>query len=233
MSSRLLTCLFAATALFTIGCDDSSGLADNQAANVRIVNASPTVGEVDVLVNGNVQTEASDIAFLNGSAQCVRVRADDPQLTFQQTGATVAIPAQTFAFDAGGRNTVVIAGTTAPIRVVTLSDPLTPDLGPNEARLRVVNGRATTSMGATITPWDQTPGTPQTINATTTTAATSWVVVPAGELVAVRLTTTGGAVIDVLNILPVAGQELVLTAVDPAAGGTGVRWVVTSACSGT
>src|SRR5918997_6588739 len=51
MSSRLLTCLFAASTLFTVACDDSSGLPSGQAANVRIVNASSVAGDVDVLVN--------------------------------------------------------------------------------------------------------------------------------------------------------------------------------------
>jgi hypothetical protein len=231
MSSRWLTCLFAATALFSIGCDDSSGLDDDQAANIRVVNASPATGEVDVLVNGTVRDNASNVTFLNGSAQCVRVDADDPQVTFQQTGGTVSIPAQTFTFDAGGRNTVVFAGTNSTnFRVINLSDPVTPDLDADEARIRVVNARAATSMGVTITPFSGTVGTPQTIN-TTTSPASAWVVVPASQPVAVRLTTTGGAVIDVLNIVPTAGQELILTAADPATGTSAIQWTVTSACS--
>jgi hypothetical protein len=234
MSSRLLSCLFAATALLSVGCDDSTGPSDNEAANVRIVNASPAVGEVDVLVNGNVQTDASDLVFRGTSRQCVRVDADTPGLTFQQTGGTAQIPAQTFAFDNGGRNTVVIAGTSAGnLRVVTISDPLTPDLDANEARIRVVNGRATTSMNVTITPWDTPPGTPQTITATSTaTAATGWVEVPAGEPVAVDLNSTTGADIDVLNVFPNAGQEWIIVVADTPAGQTGpVQWIVTTACS--
>lgn len=231
MSSRVLTSLFAATALFTIGCDDSSGLDDDEAANVRIVNASPAAGEVDVLVNGSLRENASDVTFLNASAQCVRVDAADPELTFQQTGGSVSIPAQTFTFDAGGRNTVVFAGTNSTnFRTITLSDALTPDLESDEARIRVVNARATTSMGVTVTPYSQTVGTPQTIN-TTTSPASAWVVVPANQPVAVRLTTTAGAVIDVLNIVPTAGQELILVAADPAAGTSTIQWAVTSACS--
>jgi Domain of unknown function (DUF4397) len=233
MSSRLLTCLFAATALFTIGCDDSSGLDDDEAANVRIVNASPSVGELDVLVNDEEDTDASSVTYPGASAQCVRVDADDPNLTFQQTGGTVTIPTQSFAFDEGGRNTVVVAGTTTGnLRVVTLSDALTPDLDNDEARIRVVNGRATTSMGVTVTPWNQTAGTPQVIN-TTTTPATNWIIVPSGQTVAIRATTTpGGAFIDALNILPQEGQELIVVAGDPATGTTApLQWIVTTACS--
>src|SRR5688572_1632602 len=135
MSSRLLTCLFAATALLSIGCDDSTGPDDDEAANVRIVNASPATGELDVLVNGNIQDNASDVGFLGASEQCVRVNADDPELTFQQTGGSVTIPATSFAFDDGGRNTVVVAGTSsANLRVITISDLLTPALDAGEAR---------------------------------------------------------------------------------------------------
>jgi hypothetical protein len=233
MSSRLLTCLFAATALLTVGCDDSSGLDDDEAANVRIVNASPGVGELDVLINDEVDTDASGITFPGASSQCVRVDADDSELSFQQTGGTVPIPAQTFAFDEGGRNTVVIAGTSAAnLRVVTFSDALTPDLDAGEARIRVINGRATTNMGVTITPWNQTPGTPQVIN-TTTAQATGWIIVPAGQMVAIRTTTTpGGAFIDALNILPQEGQELIVVAGDPVTGTTApLQWIVTEACS--
>jgi hypothetical protein len=232
MSSRLLTCLFAATALFTIGCDDSSGLDDDEAANVRIVNSSSAVGELDVLVNDEEDTDASSITFPGASSQCVRVDADDPNLSFEQTGGTVAIPTQNFAFDEGGRNTVVIAGTTGNLRVVTLSDALTPDLDDDEARIRVVNGRATTNMGVTVTPWNQTAGTPQVIN-TTTTPATNWIIVPSGQTVAIRTTTTpGGAFIDALNIFPQEGQELIVVAADPVTGTTApLQWIVTPACS--
>jgi hypothetical protein len=231
MSSRWLTCLFAATALFSVACDDSTGLSASQAANVRVVNASPAAGELDVLVNGNAQTNASDVTYLDASNQCVRVDADNPGLTFQQTAGTATLPTTAFAFDAGGRNTVVVAGTSsANLRVVTLSDALTPDLGADQARIRVVNARATTAMNVTVTPWNQTPGTPTTIN-TSTASATPWVVVPAGQMTSVRMTTSAGAFIDALNLAALAGQELIVVAADPATGTTApLQWVVTTAC---
>jgi hypothetical protein len=230
MSSRLLTCLFAASALFTVACDDSSGLPSGQAANVRVVNASSVAGDLDVLVNGTAQASASDIAFLNSSAQCVRVDADNPGLTFQQTAGTAVLPAPSFTFDNGGRNTVVVAGSGTGLRYITLSDALTPELQPGRARVRVVNARAATNMGVTVTPWNQTAGTPQIIN-TTDAQATGWVDVPAGQMVAVRMTTTTGTAIDVLNIAPTEGQELIVVATDPATGTAPLRWTVTSACS--
>jgi hypothetical protein len=232
MSSRLLTSLFAATALFSFGCDDSTGLASNQAANVRVINASPATGTVDVLVNGTVQTNASGLPYRGVSAQCVRVDADNSGLTFQQTSSTVSIPPQTFTFDQGGRNTVIIAGTSsANLRVLTLSDPLTPELQPGFARIRVVNGRATTNMNVTVTPWDQPVGTPQAITATNNAAAaTGWFVVPADEPVAINVTTAAGAFIDALNWIPTAGQELVIVATDPATGTAPLRWIVTTSC---
>lgn len=231
MSSRLLTCLFAATALFSIGCDDSSGLDDDEAANVRVVNASSATGQVDVLVNGEVQTDASDIDFLNGSEQCVRVDADDPQLTFQQTGGTVSIPAQTFAFDAGGRNTVIFAGSGTNFRTISLSDLLTPDLEANQARIRVVNARATQSMNVQVFRWDQSLPAAQTIN-TSTNPATGWYTVDAGQLYAIRpFWTVGGQEIEsIINFLPQAGQELIFVAVDPVANNE-LRWVIVEACS--
>lgn len=231
MSSRLLTCLFAATSLLTVGCDDSSGIDDDDAANVRVVNASPAVGSVNVLVDNDVDTDMGSIGFLDASDRCVRVVADDPELSFQQTGGTVTIPTTNFVFDNGGRNTVVIAGTSAAnLRVITLSDALTPDLDTDEARIRVVNARATTNMGVTVTPWNETAGTPQSIN-TTTNPATAWIEVPAGQTVAIRTTTTAGAFIDALNIVPLAGQELIVVAADPATGTAPLQWAVTQACS--
>jgi hypothetical protein len=226
MSSRLLTALFAATALFTVGCDDdTTGLAGDEAL-VRIVNASPGIGELDVLVGGDVQTNASDVAFLNASDQCVRVDADTPELTFQQTGGTLTIPATSFAFDDGGRNTVIIAGTSSTnLRVVTLSDAFTPDLGPNEARVRVVNARATQSMNVQVFEWDEPLPTPQTIN-TSTNPATGWIVVEAGESVSIRPTwTVGGQTVEsIINFVPLPGQELYFVAVDPVANNE-LRWV--------
>jgi hypothetical protein len=232
MSSRVLTCLLAATALLSVGCgDDSTGLS-NEEAVVRIVNASPAVGELDVLVGGNVQTNASDVAFLNASRECVRVDADNPQLTFQQTGA-VPIPATNFAFDAGGRNTVVVAGTSGTnLRVVTLSDAFTPELGPDSARVRVVNARATQTMNVQVFEWDQSLPTPQTIN-TSTNPATGWIVVQAGEPVSIRPTwTVGGQTVEsIINVVPLPGQELVFVAVDPVANNE-LRWVsLFQACS--
>jgi len=232
MSSRLLTALFAATALFTVGCDDDSTGLGNDESLVRFVNASPAVGEVDLFVGGQAQTDASDVQFLNASGQCVRVDADNPGLTFQQTGATATIPAQNFAFDAGGRNTVVVAGTSGTnLRVVTLSDAFTPELGPNQARVRVVNARATQSMNVQVFEWDEPLPTPQQIN-TSTTPATGWDVVEAGEVVSIRPTwTAGGQTIEsIINFIPMAGQELVFVAVDPVANNE-LRWVVAEACS--
>ena len=230
MSSRLLSCLFTATVLFTVGCDDSTGLSSGRAANVRVVNASPVSGTVGVTVNGNTQTNASNVGFLSASEQCVRVAASDPQFALTQTGGTSTLPTTNYTFDQGGRNTVIVAGSGTGFRILTLSDPLTPELQAGRARIRVVNARATTSMGVTVTPWNQTPGTPQTIN-TTDAQATGWIDVPAGQTVAVRMTTTGGAVIDVLNLVPLAGQELIVVATDPATGTSPLRWVVTQACS--
>jgi hypothetical protein len=245
MSSRLLTCLFAATALLSVGCDDSTGLDDDEAATVRVVNASSVVGDLDVALNGNVQPGASDVAFLNAGGQCVRVDADDPQFELEQTGGTVTLPNTNFTFTEGGRNTVIVSGTSAAnLRVTTIEDEITDDLAAGEARIRVVNARTvTTPIDVTITPWNATSGTfdedvisAHATNATSTNVASGWVEVPANGTVQVRVTnavatgTGTGSVVDIVNIIPRPGEELTIVAVDPAAGNTGLRWIVSPAC---
>jgi hypothetical protein len=143
-----------------------------------------------------------------------------------------ALSATSFAFDAGGRNTVVIAGTSsANLRVVTLSDAFTPELGPNQARVRVVNARATQSMNVQVFEWDQALPTPQTIN-TSTNPATGWVAVTAGEPVSIRPTwTVGGQTVEsIINFVPLPGQELIFVAVDPVQFNE-LRWILVQACS--
>jgi hypothetical protein len=240
MSSRLLSCLFAATALLTVGCDDSNGLDDDEAANVRIINASPATGTVDVLVNGTEQENSSGLVYRGASEQCVRVDASEPGLTFQQTGATATIPGQTFTFDQGGRNTVVITGTNSTnLRVTTISDALTPELEPGFARIRVINGRAATNMNVTVAPWNATTTpSPQLLTApanitagSTATAATGWVVVPANESVAITFRQTNNTLIDVLNVLPLTeGQEAIIVAIDPAATNVPLSYISAPAC---
>jgi hypothetical protein len=244
MSSRLLTCLFAATALLSVGCDDSTGPDDDEAANVRIVNASSVVGELDVEVNGNVQTGASDVQFLNAGAQCVRVDADDPQLTLDQTGGTVTLPTtQTFSFTEGGRNTVIVSGTNATnLRITTIDDPLTdrPDAG--RARIRVVNARTiTTPVDVHVTPWNAAIGTvtedvvsAHATTATSTNVVSEWVDVPAGGAIQVRVANAGATTtsIDIVNLVPRSGEEWTVVALDPVGGGTtGLRWILSPSCS--
>jgi Domain of unknown function (DUF4397) len=235
MSSRLLTCLFAGTALLSAACDDSTGISANQAANVRIVNASPAVGTLGVAVNGNTQANASNVGFLAAGDQCVRVNATNPQLTVQQTGGTVTLPTNTaFTFDQGGRNTVVVSGTSATnLRVTTVSDPVTPALQAGRARLRVFNATTrATAMDVVVTPWNATSGTVFANLNTSTNPVSTWFDVPAGGTVQVRLNNTGTqTTVDIINFVPTQGQELTLVAVDPASGSTGLRWIVSPACN--
>ena len=234
MSSRLLTALFAATALVSVACNDSTGISAGQAANVRIVNASPAVGTLGVAVNGTTQTNASNVGFLAASDQCVRVSATNPQFALQQTGGTVTLPTNTtFTFDQGGRNTVVVSGTSATnLRVTTVSDPLTPALQAGLARLRVFNATTrATAMDAVVTPWSATSGTVFANLNTTTNPVSTWFDVPAGGTVQVRLNNTGTqTTVDIINLVLTEGQELTLVAVDPASGSTGLRWIVSAAC---
>jgi hypothetical protein len=235
MSSRLLSCVVAATALFTAGCDDSGGLSSGEAANVRIVNASPAVGTISASVNGSAQAGASNVGFPGAAADCIRLDASNPQLTLQQSGQTVALPSTAFTFDQGGRNTVVVSGTNATnLRVTTVSDPLTPEMQPGMARIRIFNGTTrTTAMDAVVTPWSASTGTVYAGLNTTTNPVSTWFDVPANGTVQVRMNNTGTqTAVDIINLLPLTeGQEVTLVAVDPASGSTGLRWIVSPTCS--
>jgi hypothetical protein len=132
---------------------------------------------------------------------------------------------------------VIVTGTTGTnLRVLTLSDALTPELEPGLARIRVVNARAATNMNVTVAPWNATTQpSPQTLTAPsnitgTATASTGWIPVPAGEPVVITMTTTAGGAIDSINWVPVEGQEVILVATDPASGPAPLRWIFTSAC---
>jgi hypothetical protein len=235
MSSRMLTCLFASTALFSIGCDDSTGLSDNQAANVRVIHASATATTqttpVDVAVNGQVAAGNSGIAF-SGVGECVRVDADSPDLTIRQAGTQTVIATPT-PFTAGGRNTVILSGPSTALRVTTITDASTPALQSGRARIRVFNGTTRpANIDVYVTPWNQ-PAAAVTATNIGQAAATEWLEVPSGGMVSVRLTNTGTQTnVDVINVGPLtSGQELTLVAVDPATGQTGsLRWVGTTPC---
>lgn len=235
MSSRLFRCLFAATALFSLACDDSTGLSDSQAANVRVVHASATTTTVttpiDVAVAGQVATGNAGVAF-GSTSECVRVNAATPDLTVRVagTGTVIATPAP---FTAAGRNTVILSGPAATVRVTTITDPLTPQLQSGRARIRVFNGTTrTAAMDVYATPWNQPAAAVQEADIAQT-EATGWLEVPAGGLVQVRLTNTGTQTeVDVINVGPLtSGQELTLIAVDPVTGQTSsLRWVGTPPC---
>jgi uncharacterized protein DUF4397 len=232
MSSRWLTCLFAATALLSVACDDSTGLADSQAANVRVVHASTTATTattpIDVAVNGQVATNNANIAF-GSTSECVRVDADTPDLGIRVTGSptVLATPAP---FTDGGRNTVILSGPAATLRVTVVDDPLTPPLQSGRSRIRVFNGRTLGSaMDVTVTPFNQPAAAQSDANILQATAS-DWLEIPAGAA-AVRLTNTGTQTqVALINVAVTSGQELTLVAVDPASGSTELRWVVTSPC---
>jgi hypothetical protein len=232
MSSRLLTSLFAVTALFSVGCDDSTGLSASQAANVRVVHASATpttvTAPVDVAVGGQVATNNAGIEFGNAS-ECVRVDADTPNLAIRAAG-TATVLATPGPFTAGGRNTVVLSGPAATLRVNGIDDPLTPPLQSGRARIRVFNGRTLgPAMDVTVTPVNQ-PASAQSATNVGQTTATAWLEIPAGAA-AVRLRNAGTTTdVDFLNVLATSGQELTLVAVDPATGTADIRWVFTTPC---
>jgi hypothetical protein len=231
MSPKLLTSLFAATALFSLACDDSTGLRASEAANVRVVQASvagATTGTpIDVAVNGKVAAGNAGVGF-GGSSECVRVDADNPDLEVRVAGTSTVVTAPT-SFTAGGRNTLILSGSPTSIRSTTITDALTPPLQAGRARVRVFNGTTrTTAMDITVTPFSGA-GTTQTNIAQAT--ATEWFDIPAGGA-AIRLRNTGTTSPDLalLNIGATPGQEQTWIVVDPETTGGALRWVVTSPC---
>lgn len=232
MSSRWLTCLFAATALFSVGCNDSTGLSANQAANVRVVHASATptavTAPIDIAVGGQVATNNAGVAF-GGTSECLRVAAATPDLAIRAAG-TATVLATPGPFTAGGRNTVIVSGPAATLRVNVIDDPLTPPLQSGRARIRVFNGRTLgPAMDVTVTPVNQ-PASAQSATNVGQATATTWLDIPAGAAV-VRLRNAGTTTdVDFLNVLVTSGQELTLVAVDPATGTTDLRWVFTTPC---
>ncbi|MFN2567252.1 MAG: DUF4397 domain-containing protein [Gemmatimonadaceae bacterium] len=235
MSSRLLTCLFAATALLSVACDDSTGLDDSEAANVRVVHASVAgatpASAVDVAVNGQIATNNAGIGF-GATSECVRVDADSPDLEVRVAGTTTMIAAPT-AFTAGGRNTVILSGSPASIRVTTLDDPATPALQSGRARVRVFNGTTrTTPLDVTVTPFSATTGVTQAGIAQG--SATTWYDIPAGAA-SIRLRNQGAAStapdVAQLNIGLSGGQEVMWIVLDPETSTGPLRWVFTTPCA--
>jgi hypothetical protein len=233
MSSRLLTCLCAATALLSVACDDSTGLSDSEAANVRIVHASTagaTVGTpIDVAVNGQVATNNAGIAF-GGSSECIRVDADSPDLEVRVAGTGTVIASPT-PFTAGGRNTVILSGSPASVRVTAIDDPATTPLQPGRARVRVFNGTTrATPLDVTVTSFDGT--TDQTQEDIAQATATTWFELPSGAA-AIRLRNANTTTPDVaiLNIGVAAGQEVTWIVVDPETTNGPLRWVFTTPCA--
>jgi Domain of unknown function (DUF4397) len=232
MSSRLLTCLLAATALVSISCDDSTGLDDDQAANVRVMHASiagtSMASAVDVAVNGQVGAGNAGIGY-GSSSECVRVDADSPDLEVRVAGTSTVVAAPA-SFTAGGRSTVILSGSPTSIRVTTIDDAATAPLQPGRARVRVFNGTTrATAMDITVTPFS---GTGQTQTNIAQGTATTWYDIPAGAA-AIRLRNTGTTSPDLalLNIGVTAGQEVTWIVVDPETTTGPLRWVFTTPCA--
>lgn len=234
MSSRLLTCLFAATALFSVACDDSTGLSASQAANVRVVHASTTATTpttaIDVAVNGQVATNNAGIAF-GGTSECVRVDADTPDLAIR-VASQATVLATPGPFTAAGRSSVILSGPAAALRVNVIDDPLTPALQSGRARIRVFNARTLgAAMDVVVTPWNRPAEAPPPAVGVGQATASTWLEVPAGGVVAVRLNNTGTQTqVALINVAVTSGEELTLVAVDPPSGTTELRWVITSPC---
>ena len=235
MTSRWLTGLFAATALVSVACDDSTGLSDSEAANVRVVHASAlgatATTPVDVLVNGQAAAGSSNVGF-GSASECRRVDADNADVTIQQAGTSTVIATPT-GFTAGGRNTIVLSGPAASLRTTTISDPLTPPLASGRARVRVFNGTTRTQqMDVIVTPFNDPSAAVQSAAAIGQIGVTEWLEVPAGGVSQVRINNAGTTTnVATINVGLTSGEELTLVAVDPITTGGDIRWVITSPCT--
>lgn len=231
MSSRLLSCLFAATALVAVACDDSTGLDDDEAANVRVVHAStvgttPT-GAIDVALNGNVGAGNAAIDYGEVSP-CIRVNASNPELDVRLASNSQVIGSPA-SFTAGGRNTVILSGPPTNVRVTTIEDPWTAPVQAGRSRVRVFNGTTrTTPLDVTITPFG---GTATTDAGVAQATASDWFDVPAGAAV-ITLRNQGGTTnVATLNIGAGSGEEQTWIVVDPATTNEPLRWIWTEPCA--
>jgi hypothetical protein len=136
MKLKLLTILLAATAFGTACGDDDDTTGPVGEANVRIVHIAPQVGDIDLLLDGNVIEE--DIPYAFGTAY-EEVGGGDRNVQVRVTGSTTAIIEGDVALNDGSSHTLVVAGPLDELEVGVLEDDLDPPSG-GAAKLRLIHG---------------------------------------------------------------------------------------------
>ena len=140
-----------------IACDDDDDgpTGNQQFANVRVINASPTTATAAVSVGGQ---SLGNVAFRSGSATCFQVPVGSQTLTFASGGSNVATtPA--FNFQANQNATVVLFGTGATRTATVFADNFSAAAaGMNQ--IRFVNAQGTAGDVFVTTPTGAVTGTP-------------------------------------------------------------------------
>jgi len=152
-----LLCVCGAV-LLAVGCGGGGGQ-----AQLRVLNASPNIGAVDVLVDG--ATVASGIGYETATSY-ISVKTGSRHLQIEPTGSTTVAIDTTLNLAGSSQTTVIALNFAASISPVVLTDSTTaPTSG--DAQIRVVN--ASPSMGS-VDVYIVAPGTDLT---TTTPVAQS------------------------------------------------------------
>jgi Domain of unknown function (DUF4397) len=115
--------------LFAAGCGSSG------TASLRVVQASPDLGQVNVLVNGT--TVSSDIGYA-GNTGYLSVNAGSPSLEVEPVNTSTAVVNETLNLGSTTESTVIVANYAANVEGLVLTDNNT-DPPSGDIQLRVVN----------------------------------------------------------------------------------------------
>lgn len=118
-----------AALLFAAGCGSNGN------ASLRVVQASPDTGQVNVLLNS--KTISSDIGYA-GSTGYISVDSGSPNLQVTPINSSTPIVNETVTLASTSNTTVIVANYAANVEGLVLSDNNT-DPPTGDAQLRVVN----------------------------------------------------------------------------------------------
>lgn len=211
----------ALTALALVGlsaCDDDPNPLTPEAAQVRVVHASPDAPNVDVLVDDAVVL--TNVPFRTASAY-LPVDGGSRNLQVRATGTSLVVIDADAPLTAGASYTVLATGPVASIAPLVLEDDLTAPAAGN-VKLRLVHASPTAGavdIYVTAPAADLASATP-TLSDVAFREYSPYLSVPAGTY-RVRITPAGSktVAIDVNNVTLAAGQIRTAIAVDAVGGG--------------
>jgi len=122
--------------LLAVGCGSS-----NAQSELRVLNASPNVGSIDVLVD--TATVASDIGYATATSY-ISIKSGSRDLQINTTGTTTSLLTATLSIGESTQTTVIVANYAANLGAVVLADSTTAPVS-GSAQIRVVN--AAPNMG--------------------------------------------------------------------------------------